>query len=112
MTAAERIDRGYLGTLLRLTLLALGLLEAILDGRQPADLGLPRLLGVVPADCRGGGRPCWAPVLSVEICTSSRHPVTAATCPYSEVAGGPRLARRQSGGPAPFRVLARTRHVA
>src|SRR3712207_3597020 len=34
MAAAERIERGYLGTLLRLTLPAPDLVEAILDGRQ------------------------------------------------------------------------------
>jgi len=34
MAAAERIDRGYLGTLLRLTLLAPELVEAFLDGRE------------------------------------------------------------------------------
>ena len=50
---AEKIERGYLGCLLQLTLLAPDLVEAILDGRQPADLGLPRLLGAVPADWSG-----------------------------------------------------------
>jgi hypothetical protein len=44
MAAAERIERGYLGTLLRLTLLAPDIAEAILDGRQAERLGLPRLL--------------------------------------------------------------------
>lgn len=34
MAAGERIERGYLGSLLRLTLLAPDLVEAILDGRQ------------------------------------------------------------------------------
>ncbi len=42
--AAERIDRGYLGRILQLTLLAPDIVEAILDGRQPADLGMARLL--------------------------------------------------------------------
>jgi hypothetical protein len=50
MAKAEKIERGYLGTLLRLTLLAPAIVEAILDGRQPADLGLPRLLDAVPTD--------------------------------------------------------------
>ena len=36
MAAAERIDRGYLGRILHLTLLAPGIVETILDGRQPA----------------------------------------------------------------------------
>ena len=53
MAAAEKIERGYLGTLLRLTLLAPDIVEAILYGRQPTDLGLPRLLGAIPADWSG-----------------------------------------------------------
>ncbi len=43
MAVAERIERGYLGTLLRLTLLAPDLVEALLDGRQPEGMGLPAL---------------------------------------------------------------------
>ena len=35
MAAAEKIERGYLGTLLRLTLLAPDIVEAMVDGRQP-----------------------------------------------------------------------------
>jgi hypothetical protein len=35
MAAAEKIERGYLRTLLPLTLLAPELVEAILNGRQP-----------------------------------------------------------------------------
>ncbi|MCA3348995.1 MAG: hypothetical protein INF97_00240 [Roseomonas sp.] len=49
MAAGEKIERGYLGTLLRLTLLAPELVEAILNGRQPQWLTLPRLLEGVPA---------------------------------------------------------------
>ena len=49
MAAAEKIERGYLGTLLRLTLLAPDLVEAILNGRQPEGVTLPRLLEGVPA---------------------------------------------------------------
>ena len=45
----ERLERGYLGSLLRLTLLAPDLVEAMLDGRQPADMTLPRLLAPFPA---------------------------------------------------------------
>ena len=50
MAAAEKIDRGYLGSVLRLALLAPDIVEAILDGRQPADPGLPSLLGLVPVE--------------------------------------------------------------
>jgi hypothetical protein len=38
------IQRGYLGTLLRLILLTPGVVEASLDGRQPKGLGVPRLV--------------------------------------------------------------------
>ncbi|GGC66650.1 hypothetical protein GCM10011504_50800 [Siccirubricoccus deserti] len=44
MAAGERIERGYLGTLLRLTLLAPNIVDAILGGHQPEGLGLLRLL--------------------------------------------------------------------
>ncbi len=48
MAEAERIERGYLGALLRLTLLAPDIVEAILDGLAPSGLGLPRLLEPLP----------------------------------------------------------------
>jgi hypothetical protein len=41
---SEKIDRGYVGSILRLTLLAPDIIEAILDGRQPGGFGLPTLL--------------------------------------------------------------------
>ena len=44
MAAAERIDRGYLGRVLQLALLAPDIVEAILDGRQPERLGLRTLM--------------------------------------------------------------------
>ena len=44
MAQGERIERGYLGSLLRPTLLVPDIVWAILDGRAPADLTLPRLL--------------------------------------------------------------------
>ncbi|MBR0658710.1 hypothetical protein [Neoroseomonas oryzicola] len=48
MAAAERVERGYLGTLLRLTLLAPDIVQAIVDGRQPGGGTLPRLLEPLP----------------------------------------------------------------
>lgn len=50
MAAAERIERGYLGSLLQLTLLAPDIVEAILDDRHLQERGLPRLLCPFPMD--------------------------------------------------------------
>jgi hypothetical protein len=50
IAAAEKIDRGYVGSILRLTLLAPDIVEAILDGRQPEGLGLPTLLKPFPQE--------------------------------------------------------------
>jgi hypothetical protein len=48
MAAAERIERGYLGSLLRLTLLAPALVEELLDGRAEFIPALPELLQPFP----------------------------------------------------------------
>jgi hypothetical protein len=40
LATAEKLDRGYLGRILTLTLLAPDIVEAILDGQQPAELGV------------------------------------------------------------------------
>ena len=50
IAAAEKIDRGYVGSILRLTLLAPDIVEAILDGRQSEELGLPSLLKPFPLE--------------------------------------------------------------
>ena len=50
IVAKEKIDRGYVGTVLRLTLLAPDIVEGILNRRQPAGLGLPRLLEPFPVE--------------------------------------------------------------
>ena len=52
MATAERIERGYLGSLLRLTLLAPEIVHTILDGRAPLGSDLPALLEPFPS--------CWA----------------------------------------------------
>jgi len=44
IAAAEKINESYVGRVLRLTLLAPDIVDAILDGRQPADLQLEDLL--------------------------------------------------------------------
>jgi hypothetical protein len=50
IAAAEKIDRGYVGSILRLTLLAPDIVEMILDGQQPDGLGLPALLKPFPVE--------------------------------------------------------------
>jgi hypothetical protein len=40
LAAGEKLDRGYLGKILMLTLLAPDMVEAIMDGRQPVELGV------------------------------------------------------------------------
>ncbi len=47
---AEKIDRGYVGSILRLMLLAPDIVEAILNGRQPAGFQLPVLLKPFPVE--------------------------------------------------------------
>jgi hypothetical protein len=44
MADAERLDRGYMGRLLQLTMLAPPIVEAVLDGGQLAEVRLPSLL--------------------------------------------------------------------
>ena len=48
---AEKLDRTYVGDVLRLTLLAPAIVEAILEGRQEEGVTLPKLLlECLPAD--------------------------------------------------------------
>ena len=65
LAAAERIDRGYLGRVLQLTLLAPDIVEAMLEVPRPEGPGLPRLMeplqvewdeqrmALFPGRCRG-----------------------------------------------------------
>ena len=52
IAAAEKINGSYVGRVLRLTLLAPDLVEAILDGRQPTGLQLEHLLQRFPVGWR------------------------------------------------------------
>jgi hypothetical protein len=61
LAKAERIDRSYLGKMLRLTLLAPDILEAILDGRQSAELGLSALMKLFPLAWEAQRRPSFMP---------------------------------------------------
>ena len=50
LAAAEKINESYLCRILRLTLLAPDIVEAILDGRQPIGVQLPALMKPTSAD--------------------------------------------------------------
>ncbi len=52
----EKVNRGYMSRVLRLTLLAPDIVEAILDGRQPAELQLDDLLEGFPVEWEGQRR--------------------------------------------------------
>ena len=47
---AEKINKSYVSRVLRLSLLAPPIIEAILNGRQPPTLGLPVLLEPLPVE--------------------------------------------------------------
>jgi hypothetical protein len=49
LAAVEKLDRGYLGSLLKLTLLAPDIVESVVDGRHPERIGLPVLLDLLSA---------------------------------------------------------------
>ncbi|MCZ8146376.1 MAG: hypothetical protein O9325_00815 [Roseomonas sp.] len=50
LAAAEKINSSYVSRLLRLTLLAPDIVEAILDGRQSAGMTLPALMDPFPVE--------------------------------------------------------------
>ena len=50
LAAGEKLDRGYLGRILMLTLLAPDIVEAIMDGRQPAEFGVHVLRDGFPVE--------------------------------------------------------------
>ena len=50
MAEAEKLDRGYMGRLLQLTLLAPEIVEAVLNGRQAEHPDLPSLMKPLPVD--------------------------------------------------------------
>ena len=56
LAAGEKIDRSYLCRVLRLTLLAPEIVEAIVDGRQPEEVTLPGLMKGFPVEWEGQRR--------------------------------------------------------
>ena len=50
LAAAEKINSSYVSRLLRLTLLAPDIVEAVLDGRQPDGITLPGLMQPFPVE--------------------------------------------------------------
>jgi hypothetical protein len=50
LAAAEKLNESYVSRILRLTLLAPDVVEAILDGRQAPEMTLPILLGTFPVE--------------------------------------------------------------
>ncbi len=52
IAAAEKINESYVGRVLRLTLLAPDVVEAVLNGRQPTKLQLDQLLRKFPVEWR------------------------------------------------------------
>jgi hypothetical protein len=50
LAAAERLNESYVSRVLRLSLLAPEIVEAVLDGRQSADITLPALMKAFPVE--------------------------------------------------------------
>ena len=57
IAAKERINASYVSRILRLTLLAPDIVEAILDGRQAPEMTLPMLMGAFPVAWDGQRKP-------------------------------------------------------
>ena len=67
LAAAEKINSSYVSRLLRLTLLAPDIVEAILDGRQPETMTLPGLMEPFPVEWgRQEGCPLPSPTLPID----------------------------------------------
>jgi hypothetical protein len=106
MAAAEKLDRGYVGRVLRLTLLAPDIVEAILDGRQPEGLALPKLMDPLPV---GWDEQCVLiaeAVASAPPCPRVQHPSDSVACfgPLADVQAtgrrsGERRPRSRPEGP-------------
>ena len=77
LARAKGVHATYVSRVLRLTLLAPEIVEAILDGRQPAELQLDDLLEGFPLEWEGqryAAAPALRGVILVDISTSRRWP--------------------------------------
>ena len=85
LARAEKINASYVSRALQLTLLAPEIVEAILDGRQAAEVTLPRLMGPFPAE--------WERQFSAAFVRWLMRPAsnsaTAAICAIRRFATGP-----------------------
>jgi hypothetical protein len=50
LAAGEKLDRGYRGRILQLTLLAPDVVADMLDGRQAVEMSLPQLISAIDPD--------------------------------------------------------------
>jgi hypothetical protein len=73
IAAAEKINESYVSRVLRLTLLAPVIVEAILDGRQALELTLPVLMRPFPAEWGGA-----TAILIGRVSGPARYPGAAA----------------------------------
>ena len=60
LAAAEKINSSYVSRVLRLTLLAPDIVDAILDGRQPEGMTLPGLMEPFPVEWKRQSEPDWS----------------------------------------------------
>ena len=66
LAGAEKINASYVSRVLRLTLLAPDIVEAILDGRQPAETTLAALMRPFAVEWRGQGSAQWEPIRTTD----------------------------------------------
>lgn len=72
LAAAEKINESYVCRVLRLTLLAPQIVEAILDGRQPPELQMDNLLRPFPVEWLEQRKPFKLAMAPIPACDLSR----------------------------------------
>lgn len=69
VAAAEKINPSFVSRVLRLTLLAPEIVEAILDGRQPPEMTLGTLMEPIPTDWQNQRAQSRAPAAAGDVAT-------------------------------------------